>query len=301
MVSRLDLVTKKGGKMKFVLFLFTVFMNVTLFNPVISANMHDSVFDSEFDLTNLDSEIKKKRVADTFIFVSCSGKSGSKTLLKSFQTANFYTRHCHTITDQILNQIKDVQRQNKKVILIDSLRENLPRKISSFFHHLNRYLELSPEKILELYEKKPVELLEIIQKIFDRHVLKIAGGYGFKNWYKLNYHCLTEGKFDMNKKYQLKRKGNTYFINIRFRDIADWEKIIKSINLPINLKNFKIVPANKSETKWYGKIYKDFLTVFKISRSNFDILLEQFSEESSHFYTNEEMQEYINKWSVYIY
>lgn len=231
---------------------------------------------------------------NNLVIVSCSGKSGSSTLAASFKKMGFETYHCHSV-----NKLYDLiieREQEGNVILIDSIRDIFARKISSFFQNISKHTNLSVPEILERYKKYPKLFLRSLQKIFKKNILIIANNHAFQSWKHFDYNCLTDGEFDFEKKYQLKRIGNLYFVNLRFDDIKNWEEIIKSIGLPMNLRRFKIITTNQADDKWYKDIYRDFLDHFTLTQSEFDTILSKFSAELAHFYTTEEIQEFISKW-----
>lgn len=250
--------------------------------------------------TEIDSKaIISKSQIKSLVIISCSGKSGSTTLQHSFRTLGVKALRCHVINEQMHNLI--LQRSaNTNIILIDSFRDVISRKISSYFHHLTKYLKMSQEKIISKYKKDRVNFLKFIQKDFQKKIFKIGNNYAFKHWKDFNYDCLNDALFNFQKRYQLKQIGNLYFVNLRFEDIKDWEEIIKSLPIPINLKHFKIVAANQAKNKWYSDLYQDFLKHFTLSKTSFDTILSEFSEKMAHFYTEKEIEDFINKWKPHL-
>lgn len=226
------------------------------------------------------------------IYVNCSGKSGSSTLEASFKALDLQTYHRHYLHK--LDKLRINKRKpNSNIILIDSFRDVIERKISSFFQRIQHILKLSQSEILSIYRTKGIEYFH---KQFQSRILTLSQWYSFNNWQHYGYYALKDGKFDFKKKYQLRKVGNLYFINLRFKDIQDWEKIIRSLPVPVDLSDFTIVKRNMSEDKWYHEIYEEFLETFKISRSDFKEVLKINQPMISHFNTKEEIKEYIKKW-----
>jgi len=236
-----------------------------------------------------------KPQSKTMAMVSCSGKSGSTTLQSSFNAIGIETYRFHVLIDTMYDYILESEKDTA-ILLIDSMRDIISRKVASYFQHLTTSLEMSQSEVLAAYKKDRGDLFKKIQRQINSKILKIAHFHAFRDWKKFNYDCLKDGNFDFKKKYQLKKIGNLYFVNLRFDDIENWQEIIQSLDIPINFKNFKIVSANKSEDKWYRTIYKDFLTYFTISKSDFNTIISDFSEEISHFYTEKEIEKFIEKW-----
>ena len=95
------------------------------------------------------------------VIVSCSGKSGSTTLESSFKHLNIETYRFHRITDSMYETISSTKRP---VLLLDSMRDIISRKIASYFHHLANHLNLPIAEILNIYQTNPKLLFEKIQK-----------------------------------------------------------------------------------------------------------------------------------------
>lgn len=239
----------------------------------------------------------KMRLKPSFIVVSCSGKSGSTTLQQSFQNLGFDTFRVHNLLDKHFEMIAD-KSPDTNIIFVDSIRDILSRKISSFFQNLTKHTGMTRKEIKHKYKE---EGLDFLFEAFDQRILTIAQNYAFQKWKNLGYDCLNDAQFDFDKKYQFKHINNLYFVNLRFDEIENWETIIKSINLPINLKKFKVIATNLSQNKWYHEIYSDFKKNFSISRANFNQIMNLNDAELNHFYTESEIQAFIDKWTPYIY
>jgi hypothetical protein len=240
----------------------------------------------------------KSHEPDPFIVILCSGKSGSSTLASSFERLDFKVWHGHSIESRgLLHKILAKQQENAYVVMIDSIRDILARKISSFFQNLNEHMHMENHEIARKYRKEGVGFL---LEGFHQIIFEIEQYYSFYQWEPLGYNCLEEGTFDFENKYQLKQLGNTYFINLRFDDIKHWESIIKSIDLPIDLNKFKIISDNKSKNKWYSSIHHDFMKHFTLSQPEFDRIYAKNLREMQHFYTPEEIQKFVDRWKPYI-
>lgn len=236
------------------------------------------------------------QVQPNLVVISCSGKSGSTTLEKSFKNIHIETFREHQLTPPGIKTIL-TRARTAKVILIDSIRDILSRKISSYFHNLEINTKMGRQQILDRYAAEGVDFL---LKDFATMILPIEQYYGFQGWKKLGYDCLSQGVFDFDKNYQVLKKGNIYFVNIRFKDIENWASILQSINLPLNLTNLTMVNANNSEQKWYKDIYNDFKSKFTLSQATFDAIMAANSLEMSHFFTAEELDEIMAQWKPHI-
>ena len=265
-----------------------------------NAQLLKSIKDQQtYKLEKLQFKQPIKSKSNQMIIISCSGKSGSTTLEASFKALGFESHRFHKLEEDMYNYISGAKK-DKVILFIDSMRDVISRKVASYFHHLSYNLHADRDTIRDMYKNNRKKLFKKIQNQLDDQILKIAHFHAFSDWKKFDYDCLNDEVFDHEKKYQLKKIGHLYFVNLRFDDIGEWQKIIRSLDVPINLKKFKVVSANKSADKWYAEIYKDFLPLFKISKENFDIIVNNFAEEIAHFYTKEEIEAFIAKWKPHI-
>lgn len=249
-------------------------------------------------ITNSNFEVAKPlNKSKVFVMISCSQKSGGTTLFHSFsRIKKFSTCSFHRFNPDWYAIIKHIPKETT-VVFIDSFRDIISRKISGFFQDLSFYFNMSEK---ELLQKHASEGINFILEKFNELVLDIYPNYGSDGWKKLGYNCLKDGQFDFEKKFQYKKIENHHYINLRFSDIANWETILKSIPLPINLTKFKIVKKNIGGEKWYGKIYTDFLKNFKIPRATFETLFNQHYHVMHHFCTNKEIHNFIKKWEPHL-
>lgn len=257
-----------------------------------------TLFSNEVDLVVMGLKNQGLRPND-LVIVSCSGKSGSCTLEASFKNIGLETYRVHNLRPEMYEFILK-READGNILLIDSIRDVISRKIASFFQNITSHINLSQSEILARYKKTPRTFLRFLQGEFDKKIEVIANYRTSQGWKQFNYNCITDEVFDFQKKYQLKKIGNLYFVNLRFQDIKDWEKIIKSIDIPIDLRGFKIISANQGQNKWYNDIYRDFLVNFTLTQAQFNLILSNFAEELAHFYTPEEFNAFVDKWTPYI-
>ena len=101
---------------------------------------------------------------DIDVFIIAGGKCGSTTLKKTFLTKNMNTIKSHNPScfkkqfgfDGFFNTIVKSSR-NKILLLIDSYRTPIERKISSFFHNgenkIPDFLNLTVEEQIKIFNK----------------------------------------------------------------------------------------------------------------------------------------------------
>jgi hypothetical protein len=107
----------------------------------------------------------------------------------------------------------------------------------------------------------------------------------------MNYYNVdTFTKFDFEKGYVMKEKGNIVFIKILFSDIKKWNKILSNIfNKQIIIKS-----QNISLHKEYANKYIEFKKNFKVPLDYLNQLIEE--DAFQVFNTQEQKNDYINKW-----
>ena len=242
---------------------------------------------SENVMEILDKE-KNRYLKDISIFVYCGGKSGSKTLWKSLPTS----LHVHSNADFQLTRLDEDEREltvfdvikynmetKKRILIIDSYRTPIERKISAFFHHI--------ETILPDYKE------ETMQRIIDKFnsLLHNIEEYQSIDEVFQYFNLPTFKTFNFQKKYNLKTHENITFVKIRFNEISEWSNILSTLfNIKITIKNY-----NLTEKKEINLLYNEFKNVYKIPKS---YLSNQLVKDVSFkiYNSKKEQAEYIEKW-----
>ena len=215
------------------------------------------------------------------------GKCGLTTLLETFKFQGFNCIKCHNHWDFIsqfgydglYNSIEDSSK-NKKLYIIDSYRTPIERKISSFFHHI--------QKKIPYYKNKSIK--ELIN-IFNTEYLNNIEEYHPVDLIMLELGCESFNSFDFKKKYVKKEKGNLIFIKILFSDIKDWENILSEI---FN-KKIIIQKDNLSQDKEYHLIYEEFKKKYKTTKSYLNNILRN-DKYFKIYNTKEQQEKYIEKY-----
>ena len=191
------------------------------------------------------------------VLVISGGKCGSTTLKNTFIKNGYKCDKYHSNADfkkrnkgNIFNFIKKISTHNK-IIIIDSYRLPIERKISSFFENLHNYLGK--------YENLSIQYLT---NYFNQNCIMNIEEYHSINCI-LDYFKLPRFKsFDFKKRYNIYEKDNKILIKILFRDIENWDKILSEIfNKEIVIKS-----ANVSKNKEYYDLYKKFIEKYKVPK-----------------------------------
>jgi hypothetical protein len=177
------------------------------------------------------------------VIVYCGGKCGSMTLARTFHNAMYNVIHTHgknttlysyengrrvtkgySNPDELFTFIKN---QKSKVYIIDSYRDPIERKVSSFFYNNRKRANGSFPEVSEMFEKvsKEIEEYHPINEVFEH-----LGVEPFK-------------QFDFEKRYNIATIGNVTLIKIRFKEISSWGNILSEIFK----KRIEIVSDNLSK------------------------------------------------------
>ena len=225
------------------------------------------------------------------IFIYCSGKSGSTTLYNTLKNNKYKCFHVHR-NKNYLENYKEIKKYesvfklitnnltlHENIFIIDSYRNPIERKISSFFQHLSKFMVN--------YEN--INICELINKFNNSYLEDLENYHSIDeimNYFNINIF----DSFDFEKKYNLLEYKNIKFIKLRFNDISIWNEILSNIfNTNIIMYN-----ENLSENKNYINIYKNFKNNYKIPKE----YLEKIKNDT-HFKiynTQIEQDEYIEYW-----
>ena len=220
------------------------------------------------------------------VYVYCCRKSGSSTLFKTFNKNGYNSLHTHSKdyyiyscieslkNNNLFNVIENSMSNNEKVYIIDSYRNPIERKISSFFQH---------------YEEE------------NKSIDYITNQLNEQLYYLENYHSINEifdyfniehfTSFDFEKKYNIKFYKNITFIKLRFEDINEWGNLLSCI---FN-KQIIIYNDNLSENKSYAKEIKIIKNEYKIP----DFMIDEIKNniEFKIYNTLESQQKYLEYWT----
>lgn len=242
-------------------------------------------------LVNKSKEYLMKKLYELNVIVYSGGKTGGTTLSNTLSLNNFNSLHVHSNyyfqTKVIKNteiSIFDVINYNSKkrnLIIIDSYRTPIERKISSFFENIIYYLpnydEYSVEQLINIFNEKYFYGIEEYHP-FD----ELKQHYGYPDF--------TE--FDFNNKYSIIVIDNITFVKIRFSEINIWSSILtKFFNQQIIMHN-----ENLTANKKINNIYDEFKLKYKVPDKYLDEILPN-DKNFLIFNSKMEQNEYINKWN----
>jgi len=234
------------------------------------------------------------------VYVYCCGKSGSSTLKKTFAENGYNSLHCHNsetyndimsstkLNPNVFDIIEQSMINNKHVTIIDSYRNPIERKISSFFENYRGHNVTARRD--EVTGVQTYEYDDIIKQLDEQC-------YYLEQYDSINevldyFNLPRFTSFDFVKKYNIVQYKNVTIIKLRFEDINEWGNILSEIfGKPITIFN-----ENMSDNKKYAYIYN-------IVKNNYTISLDML-EYIEHYYPEfriyndpESQEKYINYWT----
>lgn len=216
------------------------------------------------------------------VFVYCGGKCGSSTLERTFRNTGVKTIHIHSEINYNLVHSKyiklpmfslmNMSKLEEPIIVIDSYRLPVERKMSSFFQNLK--VEKSIDELIVMFNNQfnTLESYHSINEVFD------------------HYNIKRFTSFDFVKRFVIKKENNIIFVKLHFNDISNWGTILSNIwGRPIT-----IISDNLSTNKHYHKLYTLFKKQYKLPKEFLDKIKEDV--EFKIYNTPQEQEEYIQKW-----
>ena len=219
------------------------------------------------------------------VFVFCGGKCGSSTLVQTFTNIGMNSIHVHgeehykkkqqrigSLAGVPLFSLIDRSRQVEPIIVIDSYRTPVERKISSFFQHLK-------------VDKPIPELVDMFNAQFNQ----------LENYHSINevfdhYNIKRFSSFDFTKRFVAKREQNMVFVKVHFDDISRWGAILsKALGRPIAL-----VADNLSSNKQYHATYTLFKQENRLPPEFLSSI--EHDPEFTIYNTPQERTAYLEKW-----
>ena len=242
------------------------------------------------EFKNNKNEFKNNKNDCKNVFVYCSGKCGSATLLNTFTNNKFdtihlhdnsYYKHAYKCKNSIFELIDKSCKQFDKIYIIDSYRTPIERKISSFFQniktHIKNYESMSIDELVTFFNKN------LLNKIEEYHSINEVLSY---------YKIPLFSNFNFESRYNIAVQNNKVFIKILFKDINKWGKILSDIFG----KEIVIHSENLTNHKKINNLYSEFKKKYRVPKSYIDIKLNS-DKEFKIYNTKEDRDKYIKYWT----
>jgi len=191
----------------------------------------------------------------------------------------------------IFDVINNSKKIYDKIYIIDSYREPVSRKISSFFQNLN--------SILDNYYNIKGHLDFYLDNIDTHKLMKIFTEFFLihgENYHSMDEVCCFYGipyitDFNFKQGYIKIEYENIVLIKFLFKNIQYWDKyLFEFFNKQFDMK------SNNLSIKNYNMKYNDFLLNYKIDKN---MLIDLLSTDKHFkiFTTEDERDTIIERWS----
>lgn len=232
------------------------------------------------------------------------GKVGSGTLLQSMQSTNIPAVHIHHLrhryTIERLNveyreevnvgwneTISYMRKRKTPLKIIVNVREPLGRMLSWFMQRFgsNDYTVWYDDR------------LRFKNNVYTCMEKELKYDYEFTWWFDEELKAMTgidvyQYPFDKKRGYTRIKKDGIEILLLKMEQMSENQDVIGDF---IGRQEFKLINSNVGEEKAYRYIYEQIKNEIKLPA---EIIKSQYSNERfRHFYTEEEIQRFIEKWS----
>lgn len=231
------------------------------------------------------------------------GKVGSSTIYASLkkEKPNSDVFHIHFLSKNWLDNILPKEHKSfhinirkgknlreyinnnpiKRLKIITLVREPVIRGISDFFENWETRYDNIDKLSLD-------ELTSVLEEEDYNYVLNWFNSE-FNNYLKIDFY---KYKFNKERGYSIYKFKNFDILCIKLEKL---NTVSKSALKKYIKKDIELIYTNSSEKKTGNQLYKDIKSNYKIPR---DKLLELYdSKYMKHFYTDEEINTFVKKWS----
>ncbi len=184
------------------------------------------------------------------------------------------------------NQIKMGIDHRWKIITL--VRDPLERNISAFFHEIE-YWNFSPD-----FSNGSIDVNEVLGLFLKKHEFHDMPLEWFDLEMKSVFHIdVYDSEFPKERGYHIYHGDNVDLLLIRLENLSSCgEQVISQF---LNIEGFKLKNENVANNKDYGEAYKKFKKDVKLPGDYIDKIYS--SKYARHFYTDEEIHMFRNKWN----
>ena len=183
------------------------------------------------------------------------------------------------------------ERQNRrKWNLVTLVRDPIARNISAFFHTLDLWYpnfntQYSDQQQSILFK----ELVNIFLENFPHEIPLIWLDSEMRQVFGMD---VFRSEFPIFKGYMIYHENMTTLLLIRLEDLN--RRASEAFSNFLEIEGFSLVKANVSCQAEYGHIYRKFLETVNLPESYVDFMYS--SKYARHFYTEEEIESFRNRW-----
>lgn len=253
---------------------------------------------------------------DSYNIVCLPPKTGNYTLESSLRRYHEEYIRISPCFDRISHELKHFLK-DKRIKIITAVRDPIAQNISFFFQSNTRFCDI-PEywkeggnvQVLwdawishvlgqEIWQdrKNMRESHEIAFTYMDcindmLHNMICMQNFFQENFEKYNHIDVYQYPFDKEKGYSIIQDGNMEIFIYQLEKLND---VSKELGEFLGIENMELINDNVGAEKWYAPAYKQALDELKISRDYFEYSYN--SELVRHFYSEEDINRFRNRWS----
>lgn len=199
--------------------------------------------------------------------------------------------------------IDKIKKYTKKIII--GIREPISQNIASMFQSIQEYIDISPyeendrdaQKIFDKYFVNNVLGMYIKQKSNHDEFIKMFGNaLIIQNWFQEEL-CkymdvdILKYPFDKLRGYTIIKDKDREILIYKIENVNQLNDVFSEY---FNIDKFKLNKSNFSGDKWYQGKYNQFKKEFKMP---IEYVERSYNNKYiRHFYTDEEIIEFKNKW-----
>jgi len=247
----------------------------------------------KINVIDREKELEKYRNIKYFVFAG--GKTGGKTLEKSFKNSF----HLHGDTDMWKNEpilekygigVRDLinyvyNKTGKKVLILSSYRDPISRTISAFFQNYEINIR-----------KKNATLQEQLAVFNDNFFIDQEEYHPYLDKENLMGLNIYEKPFNKVKGHTVYENDKIKLLLLKFDIINKWKDIIPLYLDKNSISDFIYKESNVSTNKWYSSLYKNFKNNFYTTNYLLDLKIKNNFELLNYFYTPQQRSALLSIW-----
>lgn len=201
--------------------------------------------------------------------------------------------------EYLLEQFDKTPDPNPKWKVVSLTRDPVARNISSFFQNLELFYGYDIKQKVLAKEKDRVigELQHLFHDSYVKDSEVIRADANPLTWFsdelgKVFGIDVFEKPFPVDRGYEIYEAPNARILIIRLEKLRSCAE--PAMNRLLGVPNFRLADANRASNKRYASLYKEFVTSIDLPDHYLDKLYE--SRYCRHFYTDEEVRKFRQRW-----
>jgi hypothetical protein len=190
---------------------------------------------------------------------------------------------------RIQTRIQGKLLRSRKRKIITLFRDPYARNVSRLFKSFNSMLYHDKNGVSNRFSSS----YEILQYFYLNNVRKEIPFIWFKEEFQVTTGInVFDYDFDKDKGFMIIKKGRLEVLLLTLEKLDKNEKVIKEFTGDLN---FELIHHNDGSQKWYSDLYSQFKKRRKLTQEEISFYYD--NDVVRHFYTDEQIQTFINKWT----